>query len=343
MANTVELRRMSKRGDKPAETIYKKLKDDLDLSKHFLRKFILPEWWDDEILESPSGFQQFQMILAWKLGLPIESWVNGKRLRFPILPSVQFKKTAKQDADKFQIAIQISKSIAQKALFNTKQDPALFPKSAKEVRETLSSYPMRLESVLEYFNALCIPIIPIWNLPSDFKKPHAMVIKVEGKYAISLGYKNTSPSMQIFNLFHELGHIVSGHLDSEEDLYIDESIEKNIQDEKETEANRFAVEVFTENPNFETNLYSGRNAKEFVEICKREGERIQVDPSFLALNLAWANPKEKRTLWSWTNAALNRLEKKNALELIQNHFFQLFSEESTSNEYYQFLKTLIKV
>jgi hypothetical protein len=334
---------MSKKGDKPAKSIYEKLKKDLGISRAFLKNYVLPDWWDDEILETGSGRQEFQLYLSAHLGIPTESWKGNGKLSFRDLSKVNFKKLSNQDPRKFQVSIQIAKSIARKVL-NSTDKKQLIPKSANEVRSKLRSInPIKLELTLEYFRSIGIPIIPIWGLSSVFTKPTAMVFKVGEKYAIALGRKTGSSCMQAFNLFHELGHIVSGHLLDSDTAYVDVSIDKDTEDEKETEANRFAVEVFTGTPNFETHLYKGKSGREFAKICKEESLKCQVDPAFLAVNLAWANPKEKKTLWPLSNTALKYLESEHSFDLILGNFFQDFLEDETPEDYLEFLEKITRV
>lgn len=340
MANTIESRRMSKRGDKPAETIYKRLNSDLGITKSFLKNFILPDWWDDEILKSPSGFQEFQLYLLGNMGISLESWKGSKKLKFSQGSKVLFKKTAKQDITKFTTGIHLAKSIAEKAIFSIGQNQRI-PKDAQEVRETFKNKQIHLKLVLEYFANSNIPIIPIYGLPKQTSLPAAMVFRIDGKYAIAVGSRKRSPAQQAFHLLHELGHIARGHISEKVGSYIDFSIEKDQEDELETEANKFAVEVFTGFSNFETHLFKAKDPKEFATECKTESKKVKVSPAFLALNFAWANPKDQ--LWPFVNKVLEHLEPKDALEQISNHFFQFFSKENVSEEYFEFLSKIAQV
>jgi hypothetical protein len=328
---------MRKMGDKPAKTIYDKIKNDLGISRAFLKKNILPDWWDDEILESGSGRQEFQLYLLGHLGIPIECWIGNRKLRFGSDSAALFKKSVKQDIDKFTIAIQMAKSIARKSIHSISKKQTI-PKSAQAVREKIRMNPLKLSTVLDYFHSLEIPIIPIYGLPKNVSLPAGMVFKIEGKYAIAIGSRKKSPTQQAFHLLHELGHIALGHVKEDSATYVDIKIEKDQDDELETEANRFAVEILTGIPNFETHLYKSWDPEAFADLCKKEAKKIDVDPAFIALNVAWANPKDK--LWPFINRSLEYLEEKDALEQITQSFFRLFPKEEISDDNFEFLERI---
>ena len=48
----------------------------------------------------------------------------------------------------------------------------------------------------------------------------------------------------LFILAHELGHIALGHIE-EDGVLIDESMDHNVQDQEEADANAFAIELLT--------------------------------------------------------------------------------------------------
>lgn len=342
LTSSLESGSVGQKRDKPANTIYDRIKSDLGISKPFVKKTLLPDWWDDELLRSPNGLLQFKAYLRRNLGLPLESWDGNKKIKFSEPLGVHFKKSSAQSNKKFSISIQIAKTVGTTSISMLRREQKI-PRSAEEVRKHLSWNPMRLTDVLNYFNSLGIPIIPIWGLPRTVAKPTAMVFKIEDHYAIAIGKKTTSESQQIFHLFHELGHIVSGHLNGNTNACIDETIDKDTEDKIETEANRFAVAVFTGNPNFETHMFVGGTHNQFLHDCKSESRKIDVDPSFIALNLAWSNPKDKHTLWRLANFTLKKFEQAKALEMIVEHFYKMIQEDRVSAEYLDYLRKLTRI
>ena len=70
---------MSVSATNPMADLYRRL-GAVGLTKPYVRKMILPDWWDDQVAENPAGYAEGLSFLSRHLGLDIVS------LRDPALP-----------------------------------------------------------------------------------------------------------------------------------------------------------------------------------------------------------------------------------------------------------------
>ncbi len=317
------------------QTIFKKLRD-IGINKKYLHDVVFPEWWDREILNSESGVQEFILILSKNLGIPFRELFLSNHLTYSTPSSIEFKKLQNQKADKFQFYIHQCHSISNHLKVPDRSFSTL-PKSAKEIRtDLLKNRNLHLLSLLEYLKEFGIFVIPPLQVPKKNSAPLGMVYPLENKNPIiCLGSRRKSPTIQMFTILHELGHIVNGHLFSNAPI-IDTKIEKDVTDQKEIEANQFAMEVFTGQPHFAVQLNANNKAESFARNCKQVGESLEILPEFLAINFGWNNPK----YWSLVNKTLEILEEGNALEIVREFFLDTISSYEVGDEYSGFLNRL---
>lgn len=321
-----------------SNTIISKLKA-IGIGNAYIKKIVLPDWWDNDILKSESGYQEYAIHIAKKLGLSLSDLLSDHAISFPEPNKILFKASKNQKKERFQFFIKLGFEIGKKYLQHSESNLHL-PTSAKEVRDSFSSdFPLTLINLLSYFKKIGIPVIPLFQLPNKQSSPHGMVFAINNRPVICIGGKRQFSSFQIFTLLHELGHIVSGHIKSEFSPILDIEMNKDLKDEAEIEANRFAMEVFTGEPNYEVQLYNNQDAKSFAESCRAEGKLRNLDPGFLATNYGWGNPK----FWPKVYAALKELEEGNALGVLQNEFLLSWDREIIGDDYFDFVKKVSSI
>jgi len=119
------------------KSLYTKLK-----TVGYNRKYIqslLPGWWDDEIAESPAGFQQASLILGQTFGIRSETlWTENAEASLNLPQGIRFKHRENIVADDLNVACAIARSLARIVLkvFPAKPRPDFYP-DASELRKQL--------------------------------------------------------------------------------------------------------------------------------------------------------------------------------------------------------------
>ena len=117
---------------------------------------------------------------------------------------------------------------------------------------------------------------------------HAMVVRVDDRYAILLGRDSRYPAPVAFTLAHELGHVLLGHLEGVPALAeLKDPATATETDDQEYEADRFALTLLTSrpDPDIETSL-PDFNAPTLAKAVSRAAPQYKIEPGTLALILA---------------------------------------------------------
>tara|TARA_Y100000034_G_C6809631_1_gene363773 strand:+ start:67 stop:651 length:585 start_codon:yes stop_codon:yes gene_type:complete len=182
--------------------IYRQIKDH-GISKAIVKR-VLPDWWDDELLNSKSGFLKFSKVLNLRLRLNTIISDDGIIEFSPSNFSTQFKKRAHIDRQQLINATYLCQAVA-KTMVRALRCNEL-EQDVVSLHETLLSIDsLTLSSVLPLFWQHNLPVIHINKFPSNVARPAGMVMREHGLYVIILGHKQKSPSTQLFVLLHELG------------------------------------------------------------------------------------------------------------------------------------------
>lgn len=244
---------------------------DCGVSRSVLKK-VLPQWWDDALLSSTTGFAQFTHILRNQLGITTE-FDNKGEAHFTIgSTSVQYKKRASTELKKLQDSTLLAKAAASTVLRVLQYNG--INQNGAEIAAQLQSLPnITLENTISTLWSLGVPVLYLDGIPNSFTRAAGFAFRVHDAYAIVLGHKHKSPSTQLFILLHEVGHIVSGHL-QHDGVIADETLPelgeslRSDRDTQEVEADGFALNVL-------------RQGCEITHFIRRDG-RLQ-RPGELAL------------------------------------------------------------
>jgi IrrE N-terminal-like domain len=282
------------------KTLYNKLKE-VGYNQKYIHS-VLPDWWDDEIAETPAGFQQASLILGQRFGVRAESlWTTNARPELKLPQGIQFKRRDNvvtidltiACAVAYTLARIVSKAFPSKSLSSHYSD-------AGELRKQLlrDQNKITFECILKYCLEIGIPVIHLHHLPSRAKKMEGMTFEYDTQPIIILT-RNRPHGYMLFDLAHELGHISLDHV-SAENTIIDQKIDPDSDDAKEREANRFALELLTGHPECKI-VPTGKNlnANELANASIRFGEQYSIDPLHIALNYG-----HSRKHWPVANAAL---------------------------------------
>jgi hypothetical protein len=260
-----------------------------------------PSWWTEEAGETPSGRAELRFALARRLGLEPKPLL-GERVEFVWNDEARFKHLSTHDDAQKAALTSFGMSVGRLLLRATPAGPTE-PIAAEALRDAImaGSPFVDLGSLLGTCWALRIPVIHLRVFPLEAKSMHAMVVGVDGRFAILLGRDAAYPAPVAFTLAHELGHVMLGHLaDAPALIDLEDPALARDGDEQEEEADRFALTLLTGSPepDIQTDI-EHFNAPTLATAVLRASGEYGVEPGTLALCLAHG-----RGLWPVAMSAL---------------------------------------
>ena len=269
--------------------VYKKLNKQ-GYDHQFIKSYVLPSWWDEEIATTKAGFAEFISYISKNLGIQYESLKNLEQgIQYLNNNSFQYKKTTAHSEDELEIAKHLAIQVAKTADKTLSTLYSGIPTSASELRQILLSRSIEFidfKCLIDYAWEVGIPVIHLNKFPKKSKKMDAVAIYSKNRPAIVLSNNRNHPSWHLFNLAHEIGHIALGHLNKNEIIF-DPKINRNSKDSLEIEANQFAVELLTGNS--KTRFYSKQFLKgeNLAMEASKYAVNEKIDPGFIVLNYAY--------------------------------------------------------
>ena len=228
----------------PMLNLYRRLQA-VGLTRAYIRKIILPEWWDDQAADNPAGYAEALAYLSRHLGLDLASLLEPDRpVVFRNFGVCKFKKSQTATEDELALARAMATRAAQLVSIAVTEPPQPLPESARQIRSEIlgrGEPAVRLGNLIDYCWSLGVPVIHMSTSPKS-KRPDGLSARVKGRPVIVLCKNDNFSAWLLFILAHELGHIALGHVE-DDGLLIDESIKNNVVDKEETEANAFAIEL----------------------------------------------------------------------------------------------------
>ncbi len=265
-----------------------------------------PSWWSDEAGASASGRAELRFALARRLGLEPKPLL-GERVEFVWNDEARFKHLSAHDEAQRAALTSFGMSVGRLLLRATPGSTAQIA-SAEALREAIMSGSrfVDLEALLATCWALRIPVIHLRVFPLEAKSMHAMVVAIDGRFAVLLGRDSGYPAPVAFTLAHELGHVMLGHLGDAPALVDleDPSLVRD-GDEQEGEADRFALTLLTGSPepDIRTNL-DRFNAPTLAAAVLAAADEYGVEPGTLALCVA-----HRRNAWPTAMSSLRFIYK----------------------------------
>ncbi len=289
------------------QSLYTRL-EQAGVSRSYIQEYVLPSWWQRDMDSDPHLLLEGAGYIAKHLGIDLQALLRTEQgLSVRDTAATQFKLRHDITGQHVTWARAVSMRAAEMAAhaiptsFQWKNMEALAIRTA--VLNTGAPW-VGLKELLHFCWDQGIPVLPIADVPG--KKMDGMAVLTEaGEPVIVINKSHNHPSWLLFILAHELGHLCRNHLqDHESRLDEDYNTASDEDDECENEANRFAVELITGDP--ETIVSEDRypSAAKLAQAAMHVGQREQIDPGALVLNLAFHAPNN---LWALANAALNEL------------------------------------
>lgn len=325
----------------PITSVYKRLRE-VGLTKPYVRKVALPDWWEDSLAANPAGFAQCLMMLSRFLGIDLKSLQNPRStLRLRDFGVCKYKKREGTSDDDLVLSRVIATRAAQiaGAAIETKYRP--IPDASKIRQEILErSRWVGFKGLVKYCWARGVPVIHVNLFPPGAKRPDGFTLRLNGRPVIVLCREEKQPSWQLFILAHELGHIACGHI-PENGALLDEKVSKNKRDKEEDEADRFAIELLTGNP--KTSIVAEDRwpkAHQLAELAKKFGIRNHVDPGHVILNYAHSMGD---TFYPLARAALKELSPDaDAVDIVRTKLARSLDWERLPEDSSQFLMRITR-
>ncbi len=329
----------------PLKPIFDKLAQH-QVDEKYLRAFVLPPWWNDDVASSPLGLAQAVGYIASKTGLDAVSLLEGESARAAPRP-IAFKKPVNAPVESLRVAAAIASQAAQIATEGVSCSTAL-PATAAAWRELILSQGERVtfESLLQacWQNGVAVLSLAGESLPIAKKgRPHGLAARFENHFAVVLmgEAQHKSTPWQLFRLAHEVGHIALGHLDEGASIF-DENTWDNERDPQETAADAFAVELlFGKAANVRTRRGDPfPSAQTLAASMTRMGAQFRVEEGAIALN--WARTMTasgcSQNCWATANSALKQFPIREAHELVCQQLETNLNWEELSEEGAAFLR-----
>lgn len=295
--------------ENPMEGLYERLAD-AGMSRHFVKKNVLPDWWDDRIARNPVGLQQACGYVSKHLGLELGR-LKDKRasLRPKEAGQVRLKVCKGVVRDDLSWAMSLAVRAAEMAAY-AMEAPYRPVADPTHIRETIlegSCQWLNLEALLDFCWEAGIPVLHIAHFPQGTKKMTGMAVMTGGRPVIVLSKKHRHEAWLSFICAHELGHVGCGHLAEGEPL-ADVKLDLSSENEKEeSEANEFAAALLADDIRFVTEGFTLKT-EQLVETARDVASKHEIAPGIIVLNYVWnLNQKTGGNYYPLANKALSML------------------------------------
>lgn len=325
------------RSKNPIMDFYKRLRQvDNKLTPGKIKK-LQPDWWDDELISSPSAVQQLKISLSRFFNFDLRSALDDQAELISKDFNCRYKHSVDKTPEQIKIATSILHGLAETISIAVSREYQELP-SPKEIRQSILGSGKNwvdLSSLIDLCWSHGIPVLYIPELPTS-SKMDAVAIEVSGRPVIFLTKKVKHEAWLLFHLAHELGHVIAGHL-KDGAMLIDEKIDNSDTDEQEHEANRIAFELLI-GPG--DHKYQGKvrgvTAIELAIAAKAKGMEDKVDPGHIILN--WGHLAKRFPV---SNSALNILYPKPQWEsLFNKKILDNIDEDNVSEDSLEYLYKL---
>jgi hypothetical protein len=306
----------------------------------FIRSFILPEWWEDEMADHEADRALAEAYIARYLGFRAEELREPSReLTPPKLTEVRFKRYKNHVDQQVMTSAFLAQQIARTVVRNIEERlpcPEL-RQSAAAIRAAIlrrHEY-VDLNSLLDHAWRSGIPVLHLAHVPGKGKRFDGMAAFIGQRPVVILASGRNGPAWLAFHLAHELGHLLLGHVQPGGALLDETLASESGPSTHEKEADRFACEVLT---GFAEPRIADLRAKgpRLAVVAAQIGPDQGIDPGVLALIYAKSNNR-----WPVAQNALKLLDlESGGPELVREHLHRHLNEADLSDSDRRFLSLL---
>jgi len=181
--------------------LYEKLRS-IGLRTPYVRKYLLPEWWDDAAAISPAGFTEAVWIIARHLGVdPSQLRDDAASVKLPSNERVHYKLSGDAQPESVALARLLAEQVAKFVMLGAPQQKQEAHRDAGAIRTNIleAGAPwVSFGNVLDFCWSAGIPVLHVSELPAGTTK------KMDGIQS-GLGFS--------FNLYHSAGSQVGADTD----------------------------------------------------------------------------------------------------------------------------------
>ncbi len=263
-----------------------------------------PEWWSDAAEASTSAQTELRFSLSRKLGLDPKSLLEDEP-RFIWNDQAKFKRLTSESGGERAALASFGASVGRALLSATPASSVQIVAEPRVYREAILKQQtfVSLPDLLALCWGLGVPVVHLRVFPLTAKKMAAMVVQINGRFAILLGRDASYPAPIAFYLAHELGHAALGHIENHIAVveFGDALTEQGGSDEEEKAADRYALELLTGMP---TPVFlpsgTGYNAPSIAHAVLQGAPALRIEPGIMALCFGYSTGS-----WQQSFAALS--------------------------------------
>lgn len=237
-------------------TLFRRLKA-IGYDKEFLRRVVLPDWWEDSMATNPVSRAQIELRLAQRLSVPLADLADpGCDLELPCTDHIRLMR-AKRDTHRTDVApgMIVARNLVALVLPHLRNVPALPANlTADAFRKWILARhkTVDLAGLVEACWAHGIAVFHFAQLPSASKKFAGMAYFEGNRPVVILASGYDAPPRLAFYLAHEVAHILRGHVKPGGDMLADSDLYSHTEVKQEKEADADALIILTNeaNPDF---------------------------------------------------------------------------------------------
>jgi hypothetical protein len=257
------------------------------LPENYVRKMAFPSWWQDGLADDDGGYGRALGFVHHNVGIPLEVlWRDEAPITCPA-HKVNFKKAQNLTPEDVQWARCLGVTAASIAASAMPPKVVVGPHDGRVVRETICGSGhecVNLDNLLEYVWSLGVPVLHLDNYPG--KKMAGLAVRLHNRPAIVLCTNYKLPPKMLFDLAHELGHILLNHV-GDDGVLVDAEIKRGeAVDLQERAANAFALATLLGDPDRVYKCGVNYTGERLAEWCREKGKRDGVLPGVVAQQYA---------------------------------------------------------
>lgn len=329
------------------QQLYERL-EAFGIPRSYALAVALPVGWHDSQTENPAVYSQALGLLARNLNISLRSLQNeGAPLEWQDCGATRFKRNQHLSDAELMTAKCLAVRAAQVACEAMQFSFADIPTSGAAIRETILKKGNRFvsfDALLDYCWDSGIPVLHVSRFPKGAHKPDALAGIFDGRPAIVITKQHKYAAWLLFILAHELGHIAKKHVQVN-GVLVDENVDRTDSEDMEAEANTFAVELLTGEPDARYSASQNLTSQGLVAMAQSMSERDGVDPGYLALNYAHSKLLETGDAhYPVANKALRIVEPdSNPVASIHAHVCERLDWEAMGRDSRHFLRSIAKM
>lgn len=230
----------------PARELFSSFKA-LGLSAPQVRS-LMPDWWDDEAAIDEGGLLEMQILLARRLNVSLVSLQSQKPQPAFRSTTQRFKTVHPEGSSQLAVAASIGHGLAQLLASSCASTPLRQLVDAHTLRVELlkNNEAVTLDALCEWLWTAGIPVLHVTGWPNGLRRPDAMCVRASGRPVVMVVRKETALAKLAYLIAHETGHVMSGHLSSDENsALVDDTLPVDSQqtffDQDENQADVYAM------------------------------------------------------------------------------------------------------